>query len=108
MTFQAGQSGNPSGRPKGIIDKRIELRGLLESHAKDLIAKLVELAKAGEPTALRLCVERLLPRIKPDNNIYFELPDGRLDTGDNMLKSAQDITSAVAAGELSIEEAEKF
>lgn len=108
MTFQSGKSGNPSGRPKGIIDKRTELRGLLEPHAKDLVAKLVELAKAGEPTALRLCVERLLPRIKPDNSIWFQLPEGRLDTGDNMLKIAQDITSAVAAGELSIEEAEKF
>lgn len=108
MTFQPGQSGNLNGRPKGVIDKRTELRGLLEPHAKDLIAKLVELAKAGEPSALRLCIERLLPRIKPDNNIFFDLPEGRLDRGDNMLKIAQDITIAVAAGELSIEEAEKF
>jgi hypothetical protein len=108
MTFQAGQSGNPSGRPKGTRDKRTELRGFLEPHAKDLIAKLVELAKAGEPTALRLCIERLLPRMKPDDSIYFELPRGRLDTGDNTLRIAHDIIAAVASGQLSIDEAEKF
>jgi hypothetical protein len=108
MAFQPGQSGNPNGRPKGIIDKRVELRGLLEPHAKDLIEKLIALAKSGDPTALRLCIERLLPRVKPDNAIYFELPEGRLDTGDNMLQIAQDITAAVASGQLSIEEAEKF
>jgi hypothetical protein len=108
MTFQQGQSGNPSGRPKGIMDKRAELRELLVPHSKDLIAKLVELAKSGEPTALRLCIERLLPRIKPDDSIYFELPEGRLDTGDNMLQIANNITAAVASGQLSIGEAEKF
>ena len=35
MTFQSGQSGNPSGRPKGIIDKRAKLREKLESHADE-------------------------------------------------------------------------
>ena len=78
MTFQAGQSGNPNGRPKGIIDKRAELRGLLEPHAKDLIKKVIEFAKQGDPTAMRLCIERLLPRVK------------------------------VAVGDLSLDEARKF
>lgn len=49
MTFQSEQSGNPSGRPKGIID-----------------------------------------------------------TGDNMLQIANDVTAAVACGLMTIEEAEKF
>lgn len=108
MTFKPGQSGCPSGRPKGIADRRSELRSLLEPHANDLVEKLVELAKKGEPTALRLVIERLLPRIKPDNSITFELPEGRLDTPDNMLQIAEDITRAVAAGQLSLEEAQKF
>jgi len=108
MTFKAGESGNPTGRPKGIIDKRTEWRELLQSHAKDLIKTLVDEAKAGDSTALRLCIERLLPRSKADNSIHFELPEGRLDSGDNMLQIAHDITAAVASGQLSIEEAEKF
>lgn len=108
MTFQSGQSGNPSGRPKGIIDKRAELRGLLEPHAKEIVEKLIESAKAGDSTALRLCVERLIPRVKPDTGISFDLPEGGIDTGDNMLEIAHRITESVACGLLTIEEAEKF
>jgi len=108
MTFQTGQSGNPNGRPKGIVDKRAELRGLLEPHAKEIVEKLIECAKAGDPAALRLCIERLIPRVKPDSGITFDLPEGQIDNGDNMLKIANDVTAAVASGLLTIEEAEKF
>lgn len=62
MTFKAGKSGNPAGRPKGIVDKRAELRAILEDHAPAIIGKLIELAKSGDPHAIRLCVERLIPR----------------------------------------------
>ena len=108
MAFQPGQSGNPKGRPKGIIDKRAELRGLLEPHAKEIVEKLIESAKAGDPNALRLCVERLIPRVKPDTGINFELPEGGINTGNNMLEIANRVTEAVAGGLLTIEEAEKF
>jgi len=108
MTFQPGQSGNPNGRPKGIIDKRAELRGLLEPHAKEIVEKLIESAKDGDPDAIRLCIERLIPRVKPNTGINFELPEGDIDTGDNMLEIAQRVTEAVACGLLTIEEAEKF
>ena len=64
MTFRKGESGNPQGRPKGLPDRRTKLRGLLEPHAQELVAKAVELAKAGDTTALRLCLECLIPPIK--------------------------------------------
>jgi Family of unknown function (DUF5681) len=108
MTFQPGQSGNPNGRPKGIVDKRLEFRGMLESHAKEIIDSLIDRAKAGDPTALRLCIERLVPRTKADVGITFELPEGGIDTSDNMLEIAHRITEAVVCGLLTIEEAEKF
>jgi len=34
-----GQSGNPAGRPKGIKDRRTELRGMLLESAPELVAK---------------------------------------------------------------------
>lgn len=108
MAFQVGQSGNPSGRPKGIVDRRAEFRGLLEPHAKELIEKLVQMAKCGDSTALRLCIERLLPRVKPDDGIIFPLPEGGIDTGDNMLQIVNALTNAVASGQLTLEDAEKF
>jgi hypothetical protein len=108
MTFKQGESGNPSGRPPGIIDKRTKLRSLLEPHADAIIEKLIERATAGDPTALRLCIERIIPRIKPDQSITFELPEGRIDSGDNMMQIANEVTEAVASGQMTIDEAEKF
>lgn len=108
MTFKPGQSGNPQGRPKGIVDKRAELRDLLEPHAKEIIEKLIERAKVGDIAALKLCVERLIPRIKDDEGIKFDLPAGRIDSPENMLETANRITEAVTTGLLTIEEAEKF
>ncbi len=37
------------------------LRELLEPHAKVLVKKAVDLALEGDTTALRLCLERLIP-----------------------------------------------
>lgn len=68
MQFEKGQSGNPSGRPPGIRDKRSEFRALLEPHAPALMAKAVELALNGDTTALRLCMERLVPAVKPKDD----------------------------------------
>lgn len=66
MTFKKGISGNIQGRPKGIVDKRIELRSLLVPHAEALVNKAVELALAGDSNALRLCIDRLIPKAKDE------------------------------------------
>lgn len=73
MAFKAGKSGNPSGRPKGIADKRTELRALLQPHADDLVKKVVELAKDGDVSALRICIDRLIPPVKEDR-LTIKLP----------------------------------
>lgn len=77
MTFEVGKSGNEKGRPSGIGDKRTKLRELLEPHAADLINKCVELALDGDPQALRLCIERLIPRIK-EEPINITLPQEKI------------------------------
>lgn len=83
-------------------------RSILDQNANAIIEKLVECALDGDLTALRLCAERIIPRTKQDNGIHFELPEGRIDAGDNMLQIANSVTQAVAKGELTIDEAEKF
>jgi hypothetical protein len=65
MKFQKGQSGNPNGRPPGCTNKRSQLAKLLEPHAEALINKAVELALSGDTHALRLCLDRLIPKIQP-------------------------------------------
>lgn len=83
-------------------------RDRLDQHANAIIEKLIERALAGDLTAIRICIERIIPRAKPDNGISFDLPQGRIDSGDNMLQISNNITQAVANGEMTIDEAEKL
>ena len=64
MAWEKGESGNPAGRPPGIKDKRTAMRELLEPHAEDLVTKVVEMAMSGDTTALRICIDRLMPALK--------------------------------------------
>ncbi|MES2728985.1 MAG: DUF5681 domain-containing protein [Pseudomonadota bacterium] len=94
MTFIAGRSGNPNGRPKGAGDKRTEMRSLLEPHAPALIEKAVQMALAGDVTALKLCLDRIIPVMRsaePDKEhdlpIKFVLTMGKKleDTAKDLL-----------------------
>lgn len=61
--FQKGVSGNPSGRPKGARNKATMVaEALLDGDAEGLMQACIEQGLAGDRQALRLCVERLLPR----------------------------------------------
>src|ERR1051326_7080422 len=46
---------------------------LLDAHAKRIVQRLLELAEKGDPTALRLCLERLSPPLR-ERPLQFELP----------------------------------
>jgi len=60
--FKPGQSGNPGGRPPGTRNRATEnAEILLEGEAEALTRKAVDLALKGDPRALRLCVDRLIP-----------------------------------------------
>jgi hypothetical protein len=100
MPYKKGHSGNPSGRPKGIADKRTALRALLIPHAQALIEKTVELAKSGDTTALRLCLERILaPMRAKDEAVAIE------QGGNTLTERAQAIVSASLTGQISPSEA---
>lgn len=101
--FQPGQSGNSEGRPRGTPNRRTQLAKLLEPHAEDLIAKVVELAKAGDVNALRICLDKLLPRPK-EEPIEFELPQGDLKKSEVLLATGEKIIHAVAHGDLTPEQ----
>jgi hypothetical protein len=107
MKFKSGESGNPAGRPKGAISKRLQLSRLLEPHAEELITKVVELAKGGEINALRFCIERLVPKPK-DEPIEFELPEGDLKHTETLLQLGAGVIAAVSDGELTPEQGNKI
>jgi hypothetical protein len=53
-----GQSGNPAGCPRGSTSRATRAAELLlDGEAIALTRKAVELARAGDPAALRLCLE---------------------------------------------------
>jgi len=83
-----GQSGNPAGRRRGSRNKATVMAALyLDGEAEGLIRKAVEMAYAGDPLALRLCLERTIaPR--RDRPEPFRLP---------RVESAADLAPAMAA-----------
>jgi hypothetical protein len=91
-------SGNP-GRPKGSKNKTTVIaEALLDGEAKKLTRKCIDLALAGDTTALKLCMERILPPRK-DRPVAFNLPD-TADAGANGAGIMSAVLSAVATGAL--------
>ena len=72
--FQKGQSGNPSGRPRGSRHKvSLAIDSLLAGEAEVLTRKAIDLALEGDLIALRLCLERLCPPVK-QRPIRIDMP----------------------------------
>jgi hypothetical protein len=98
-----GVSGNPAGRPKGARHKYLlAVEALLDGEAEGLTRKAIELALAGDTTALRLCLERILPTRK-DRPVQLELPP--VEGVQDFAKATMALIGAVAAGELTPAEA---
>jgi hypothetical protein len=101
--FRPGQSGNPAGRPRGACNRStIAAESLLEGEAEALTRKAVELALADDTTALRLCIERLVPPRK-DRLVEFVLPP--ITSADDAAKAMSAVLAAVAEGRITPAEA---
>ena len=92
--FAKGKSGNPSGRPKGIQDKRVAVRGLLNPHAPELIQKAVEMALGGDTTALKLCLDRLVPALKPTGTALT------IDVAGSLSERGEAVLAAITSGQV--------
>ena len=114
--FEKGKSGNPGGRRRGSRNMTtLAAAALLAGESEALTRKAVEMALAGDPTAMRLCMERVLPPCR-ERTVKFRLPpvEGTL-TGDSCGPSFRDVsramnavTSALAHGEITPGEAERI
>jgi hypothetical protein len=100
--FAPGQSGNPAGRPVGARHKTtMAIEALLEGEAEALTRKAIDMAKAGDGPALRLCLDRLAPA-RRDAPISITLP--AVATMEDAIVASSAILSAVAAGECTPDE----
>lgn len=104
--FQPGQSGNPSGRPKGSKNRAtLLLRDLLEADGEAVIQRAIRDAKKGKPIALRLVLERLIPPAR-SSVATIELP--RVAKAADVAEAAREVIAAAARGELSLAEAREW
>ena len=94
--FKLGESGNPSGRPKGARNKStIAAEALLDGEAETITRRCIDLALAGDATALRLCLSRILP-VKRDRTIELDLP--ALEDSQDSLRAIGTVLEAVGSG----------
>ncbi len=102
--FKKGRSGNPAGRSQGSRNKAtLAIEALLDGEAEGLTRKAVDLAMAGDTTALRLCLDRLCPPRK-DRPVSFKLPPMKAPADAVAAMSA--LLAAVAKGDVTPGEAQ--
>jgi hypothetical protein len=103
--FSPGRSANPSGKPKGARHRATMMaEKLLDKDAAEIIKKLVEKAKNGEPWAVRFVAERIIPPAR-DRATPFSLP--KIDGPADLPRAVQAVVDATSAGDLSIEDGER-
>ena len=101
--FKSGQSGNPAGRPKGSRNKvTLAVEELLGDQHEKLTKAAIDKALDGDTAALRLCLDRIAPARK-DSPITMTLP--KVETVRDAVAASQNILAAVAAGEVTPDEA---
>jgi hypothetical protein len=90
--------GNPGRRMGARNRTTLAAMALLEGKAEALTRRCVELALAGDTTALRLCLERLLPKSRA---VRLQLP---LRTLADLEAAGEAVAGALADGSIALDE----
>ena len=102
--FAKGKSGNPKGRPKGSLNKvTLAVANLIESDAEAITKKAIEMAKAGDLTAIRICIERILP---PRKVAPMQFPMPQIEKPEDVLPAVNAIISAVSMDKITVDQAD--
>ena len=102
--FVPGSRGNPNGRPVGSKNKAtLAAETILDGEAEALTRKAVELALNGDASAMRICMERLVPA-RRDRPISVNLP--RVETLSDAARAMSFLVGAVTCGDLTPSEAD--
>src|SRR5215213_5789378 len=72
--WKKGVSGNPKGRPQGARNRAtVAAETMLDGEAEQLTRVAINSALAGDLTALRLCIDRIVPP-RRDRPVRFPMP----------------------------------
>src|SRR5712692_455855 len=94
------------GRPRGSRNKAARVcQDTLDSHAEPLTKKCLYLAFQGNPTAMRLCMERLMPA-RRQRTLQFNMPP--VKTIADVAAASESVVSGVARGQLTPAEGQAF
>lgn len=103
MAFQRGQSGNPAGRPKGSKNRiRFDPHEVLAPLLDDAVKVIADAVSAGDLTAAKLVLDKLIANPKPADRGSVSLPElatARLEDIPTLL------VRAVGEGRLGLDEA---
>ena len=64
--FVKGQSGNPNGRPRGSQNRYAAFKEAVDASLEDLVSVLIGQALAGDMAAMRLLLERSIPKVQSE------------------------------------------
>jgi hypothetical protein len=98
MPFVKGESGNPAGRPLGARNRKsLLVEAMLDAESESLGRRMIERALDGDAGALRLCMDRVLPRGR-DRAVPYPLPP--IESAADARRAANMISVAIGTGEL--------
>src|ERR1700719_1810078 len=101
--YEKGRSGNPAGRQTGSRNKAtLAAAAFLAGESEALTRRAVELALVGDPTAMRLCLERILAPCR-ERTVKFQLPP--IESAADIAPAMKAVTSALAGGAITPGEA---
>ena len=95
MQFIKGVSGNPTGRPRGIKDKRHFYAESIDAMIPQVLESVYQKALAGDMTAARMLLDRTLPNKRPEQERV------EIQHGGNIASDAQNVLRSVLGGEVS-------
>lgn len=103
--FPAGNTAS-RGRPPGSRNKTTQAaQALFSENSEAICKKCLVLAMQADSTALRLCMERILPASK-SSPVHFKMP--KIRGLADLAKASQAILQAIANGELTIDEGQSM
>jgi hypothetical protein len=94
--------GNP-GKPKGTRHHATRLaEALIDGQAKEIVQKAIAMAASGDPTAMRIVMDRLCPP-RRERTISLAMPN--IKSAADLITAAAALTDATAAGDITPGEA---